>query len=208
MVSMLRPSKTRGRSVMLDVAGGTGDIAFPHSRRRRPDRTQGDACSTSTASMLAVGRSAQRQNARFAGEHRFHRSQCRSLALRRHATFDAYTDRLRHSQCSTHRDVALKPRPTACSRRGGQAARARVCPSRYCPFSTSIYDAYSFSTSFLQSASLVTGDGEPYRYLVESIRTFPRPPIFARQIAAAGFRKVDYRVLSGGIANIHSAWKL
>jgi demethylmenaquinone methyltransferase/2-methoxy-6-polyprenyl-1,4-benzoquinol methylase len=55
---------------------------------------------------------------------------------------------------------------------------------------------------------VVVGDGAPYRYLVESIRTFPSPDLFAEMIAAAGFARVDYTRLSGGVVAIHSGWKL
>ena len=55
---------------------------------------------------------------------------------------------------------------------------------------------------------LVAGDGAPYRYLVESIRVFPSAEIFADMIAAAGFARVDYTRLSGGVVAIHSGWKL
>ena len=54
----------------------------------------------------------------------------------------------------------------------------------------------------------VTGDGAPYRYLVESIRQFPTPERFADMIAAAGFARVDYVRLTGGVVAIHSGWKL
>ena len=54
----------------------------------------------------------------------------------------------------------------------------------------------------------VTGDGAPYRYLVESIRQFPTPERFADMIAAAGFARVGYERVSGGIVAIHSGWKL
>ena len=56
--------------------------------------------------------------------------------------------------------------------------------------------------------ALVTGDGEPYRYLVESIRQFPQPDAFSEMIREAGFARVSHRSLTGGIANIHSGWKL
>jgi demethylmenaquinone methyltransferase/2-methoxy-6-polyprenyl-1,4-benzoquinol methylase len=54
----------------------------------------------------------------------------------------------------------------------------------------------------------VTGDAESYRYLVESIRKFPRPNAFAEMIRAAGFSRVNWRVLSGGIVALHSGWRL
>jgi demethylmenaquinone methyltransferase/2-methoxy-6-polyprenyl-1,4-benzoquinol methylase len=51
------------------------------------------------------------------------------------------------------------------------------------------------------------GDAEPYRYLVESIRKFPRQGAFAEMIRAAGFSRVGFRNLTGGIAAIHSGWR-
>jgi len=54
----------------------------------------------------------------------------------------------------------------------------------------------------------VTGDAESYRYLVESIRKFPRPNIFAGMIRDAGFSRVKWESLSGGIVALHSGWRL
>ena len=55
---------------------------------------------------------------------------------------------------------------------------------------------------------LVTGDEESYRYLVESIRKFPRPNAFAEMIRAAGFARVSWQSVSGGIVALHSGWRL
>jgi demethylmenaquinone methyltransferase/2-methoxy-6-polyprenyl-1,4-benzoquinol methylase len=52
------------------------------------------------------------------------------------------------------------------------------------------------------------GDAEPYRYLVESIRRFPRPNVFAEMMRAAGLKRVSHRVMSGGIVALHSGWRL
>ena len=54
----------------------------------------------------------------------------------------------------------------------------------------------------------VVGDAEPYRYLVESIRRFPRPNAFAEMMRAAGLRRVSHRLMSGGIVALHSGWRL
>ena len=54
----------------------------------------------------------------------------------------------------------------------------------------------------------MAGDAEPYSYLVESIRKFPNQANFAAMIAAAGFDRVTFRNYSGGIAALHSGWKL
>jgi demethylmenaquinone methyltransferase/2-methoxy-6-polyprenyl-1,4-benzoquinol methylase len=54
----------------------------------------------------------------------------------------------------------------------------------------------------------ITGDADSYRYLVESIRQFPRPNAFADMIRAAGFARVKYELMSGGIVALHSGWRL
>jgi len=70
-----------------------------------------------------------------------------------------------------------------------------------------LYDLYSFRL-IPTLGSLVVGDSEPYRYLVESIRRFPGPEALAAMMAAAGFGRVAYRPLSGGIVALHSGWRL
>ena len=70
-----------------------------------------------------------------------------------------------------------------------------------------LYEFYSFNV-IPALGRAVTGEAEPYRYLVESIRRFPKPQAFAEQIAAAGFRRVGFRVLTGGVVALHSGWRL
>ena len=70
-----------------------------------------------------------------------------------------------------------------------------------------VYDSWSFNV-LPRLGQLVAGDADSYRYLVESIRTFPSPEILADMFAGAGFAQVRVRRLSGGIACIHSGWKL
>jgi len=67
------------------------------------------------------------------------------------------------------------------------------------------YRAYSATLPWLGQA--VTGDGEAYRYLIESIAKFPSRDAFSRRIEAAGFGTVSGRPLSGGITALHSAWR-
>jgi demethylmenaquinone methyltransferase/2-methoxy-6-polyprenyl-1,4-benzoquinol methylase len=55
---------------------------------------------------------------------------------------------------------------------------------------------------------MVTGDAEPYQYLVESIRKFPNQRDFAAMITKAGFSRVNFTNYTGGIAALHSAWKI
>ncbi len=70
-----------------------------------------------------------------------------------------------------------------------------------------LYDFYSFNV-IPQLGRAVAGDAEAYRYLVESIRRFPRPKIFARMMESAGFRRVSFTPMSGGIVALHSGWRL
>jgi demethylmenaquinone methyltransferase/2-methoxy-6-polyprenyl-1,4-benzoquinol methylase len=70
-----------------------------------------------------------------------------------------------------------------------------------------LYDLYSFNV-IPALGGAVAGDSESYRYLVESIRKFPRPQAFADMIRAAGFGRVSFRPLSGGIVALHSGWRI
>ena len=70
-----------------------------------------------------------------------------------------------------------------------------------------LYELYSFNL-VPALGRMVVGDAEPYRYLVESIRRFPRPNAFAEMMRAAGFRRVSHRLMSGGIVALHSGWRL
>ena len=69
------------------------------------------------------------------------------------------------------------------------------------------YEAWSFN-AIPRIGQIVAGDGEPYAYLVESIRKFPNQQNFAAMVTAAGFERVTWRNYSGGIAALHSGWKL
>jgi demethylmenaquinone methyltransferase/2-methoxy-6-polyprenyl-1,4-benzoquinol methylase len=70
-----------------------------------------------------------------------------------------------------------------------------------------MYDLFSFKV-IPPLGRAVTGDAESYRYLVESIRKFPKPNAFADMIRAAGFARVSWQSLSGGIVALHSGWRL
>ena len=75
------------------------------------------------------------------------------------------------------------------------------------PLLDAIYDFHSFEV-IPRLGQLAAGAADPYRYLVESIRKFPRQEPFADMIRGAGFGRVSYRNLTGGIAAIHSGWRL
>ena len=70
-----------------------------------------------------------------------------------------------------------------------------------------LYDLFSFKV-IPPLGRMVTGDAESYQYLVESIRKFPKPSAFADMIRAAGFSRVGWQTLSGGIVALHSGWRL
>jgi len=70
-----------------------------------------------------------------------------------------------------------------------------------------LYELYSFNV-IPALGGAVTGDAEAYRYLVESIRRFPKPQVFADMIGAAGFRRASFQRMTGGIVALHSGWRL
>jgi demethylmenaquinone methyltransferase/2-methoxy-6-polyprenyl-1,4-benzoquinol methylase len=70
-----------------------------------------------------------------------------------------------------------------------------------------LYDLYSFNV-IPTLGRLVAGDAEAYRYLVESIRRFPRPDAFAEMMRTAGFGRVSFQRMTGGIVALHSGWRL
>ena len=75
------------------------------------------------------------------------------------------------------------------------------------PLLDRLYDFHSFEI-IPRIAKLATGSDEAYRYLVESIRAFPNQRRLADLVGAAGFARSSYRNLSGGIAAIHSGWRV
>ena len=70
-----------------------------------------------------------------------------------------------------------------------------------------LYELYSFQV-IPRIGQAVTGDREAYRYLVESIRKFPKPKAFAQMIEQAGFRRVSFTPMTGGVVALHSGWRL
>jgi demethylmenaquinone methyltransferase/2-methoxy-6-polyprenyl-1,4-benzoquinol methylase len=75
------------------------------------------------------------------------------------------------------------------------------------PILDRLYDFHSFEI-IPRLGKLAAGDSESYRYLVESIRRFPKQEAFANLVRDAGFSRVSYRNLTGGIAAIHGGWKI
>jgi len=200
MINALNPPRGDGPFALLDVAGGTGDIAFRAAKTAGPGfhATVWDI----NSDMLAVGR--ERAIARHLDDRvAFVEGNAEALAFPdRH--FDAYT--IAFGIRNVPRiDLAL-----------GEAFRVLRHGSRFLclEFSTvdvpgldRIYDLFSFKV-IPPLGRVVTGDAESYQYLVESIRKFPRPSAFAEMIRAAGFSRVSWQSLSGGIVALHSGWRL
>ena len=200
MVAMLNPPRGDTRFDVLDVAGGTGDVAFRilQSAGSGTRVTMADASSE----MIVRGRVRAlelglRERVTFAVAN------AEALAFS-DRSFDAYTIAFGLRNV-THMDRALS-----------EAYRVLKPGGRFLcldfsqvemPGLKQLYDLYSF-TAIPAMGKVVTGDGEPYRYLVESIRRFPDQSLLARRIEAAGLARVRFRSLSAGIVAIHSAWRL
>jgi len=186
---------------LLDVAGGTGDIAL-----RFLDAVDGNGSVTLVdinPDMLAAGQGR-------AGRHddpahiRRLCGDAESLPLpdRSH---DAYTIAFGIRNV-TDMDAALREAHRAL-RHGGRFLCLEFCPAPALPVLDRIYKMYS-DRVIPQLGQWVAGDADSYRYLVESIRRFPAPDDFAARVSAAGFSRVRHRLLTGGICAIHSGWKV
>jgi demethylmenaquinone methyltransferase / 2-methoxy-6-polyprenyl-1,4-benzoquinol methylase len=200
MINALNPPRGDRPFALLDVAGGTGDIAFRAAKAAGPS-FRATVCDINS-DMLGVGR--QRAAARhFDDRVSFVEGNAEALAFPNN-TFDAYT--IAFGIRNVPRiDLAL-----------GEAFRVLRPGGRFLclEFSTvdmpgldRMYDLFSFQV-IPPLGRAVTGDAESYRYLVESIRKFPKPNAFAEMIRAAGFSRVSWQSLSGGIVALHSGWRL
>ena len=199
MVTWLNPPKRPGWKV-LDVAGGTGDIAF-----RIVDASHRNAHATVldiNGSMLSVGRDRAEKKG-LSGSTDFVEANAEELPFA-DTTFDAYT--IAFGIRNVPRiDVALSE-AFRVLKPGGRFLCLEFSEVEM-PLLDKVYEAWSFN-AIPQIGKMVTGDGEPYSYLVESIRKFPNQQNFASMITRAGFERVSFRNYSGGIAALHSGWKL
>ena len=184
---------------LLDLAGGTGDIAF--RVLEAGDGTRATVVDIN-ADMLAVGR------ARAAGRGlddaiTFVEGNAEALPLP-DRSYDAVTiafgirnvPRIDSALKEAYR--VLKP--------GGRFLCLEFSAVEV-PGLDRLYDLYSFNV-IPALGRAVAGDAESYRYLVESIRRFPRPDAFAEMMRAAGFARVSFQRMSGGIVALHSGWRL
>ncbi len=190
-----RPGET-----VLDVAGGTGDIAFG-IHERRGEATSIIVCDI-TQAMLEVGRDRAIDRGFLRGIE-FLCGDAEKLPIA-NASIDAYSIAFGLRNV-THIDAAL-----------AEARRVLKPGGRFfclefshivLPVLARLYDLYSFQI-LPRIGALVVGNRDAYQYLVESIRRFPAQAELIDRIEAAGLERARYRNLSGGIAAIHSAWRL
>ena len=190
----------KGKSpfALLDLAGGTGDVAFRVADKGGPGThvTVADI----NAEMLAVGRE---RAAKAGRDVTFIEANAETLPLP-DRSFDAVTiafgirnvPRIDLALAEVHRVLKI----------GGHFLCLEFS-SVDVPGLDRLYDLYSFNV-IPAVGRAVTGDAEAYRYLVESIRKFPRPEKFAGMIRDAGFRRVSFQPMTGGVVALHSGWRL
>jgi demethylmenaquinone methyltransferase/2-methoxy-6-polyprenyl-1,4-benzoquinol methylase len=196
LVTRLNPSRTRPFHA-LDVAGGTGDVAFRVLDAGGP-RTRVAVLDINGA-MLAVGR--ERAAGRPEGSLDWIEGNAEALPFASRS-FDAYT--IAFGIRNVPRIAAALAEARRVLKPGGRFLCLEFSKPDM-PGLDALYDAYSFWV-IPALGRAVAGDSESYRYLVESIRRFPPPGAFARVIESAGFRRVTHQPLTGGIVAIHSGW--
>jgi demethylmenaquinone methyltransferase/2-methoxy-6-polyprenyl-1,4-benzoquinol methylase len=197
MIAWLKP---RAGHRLIDVAGGTGDIA----RRALPalGGAGGAVVCDINPSMIEMGRVRALDDGILSGIE-FLCGDAERLPFA-DCSFDLYTiafgirnvTRLDGALAEARR--VLKP--------GGRFLCLEFTPS-VAPLLRPLYDLYSFRILPL-IGQVVTGDRDAYTYLVESIRRFPPPETLAREMEAAGLGPSSFRTLTGGIAALHSAWRI
>jgi len=200
LVTAVNPPLSERPFLLLDVAGGTGDIAF-RVIEAGGEGTRATVCDINPE-MLRVGRERAVERG-YDAEVSFVEGNAESLPFP-DKSYDAYT--IAFGIRNVPRiEVAL-----------AEAFRVLRPGSRFLclEFSTvdvpgldALYDFYSFNVVPALGRA-VANDAEAYRYLVESIRRFPKPHAFAEQIRAAGFKRVSFQMLTGGIVAVHSGWRL
>ena len=195
---LIRAIRPRNGLAVLDVGGGTGDIAFGVLAKARCDVTVCDI----NAEMVAVGRDRATNRGLLSGPF-WTCGNAEELPVP-DETIDVYVTAFCVRNI-THLATALGE-----ARRVLKPGGHFLClefSSVALPILSEIYDLYSFQVLPILG-QMVAGDRESYQYLAESIRRFPNQAAFAKMIADAGLEQVSHQNVSGGIAAIHSAWRL
>jgi demethylmenaquinone methyltransferase / 2-methoxy-6-polyprenyl-1,4-benzoquinol methylase len=200
MIARLNPPRGKTTFRLLDLAGGTGDIAFRAAQVAGPG-LQAIVCDIN-ASMLEVGR--ERAIRKHLDDRvSFVEGNAEQLSFA-DKSFDACT--IAFGIRNVPRiDVALREIYRVL-KPGGHFLCLEFSHVDT-PGLDKLYELYSFNV-IPELGRMVTGDAESYRYLVESIRKFPRPNLFAEMMGNAGLARAKWDVMSGGIVALHSGWRL
>jgi demethylmenaquinone methyltransferase/2-methoxy-6-polyprenyl-1,4-benzoquinol methylase len=188
--------KPRAGDDILDMAGGTGDVAF-RMARRGAHVTVADI----NADMLEVGK--QRAEAKGLTGLTWKVENAEELSFS-DASFDAYTI-VFGIRNVTDIPAALREAHRVL-KRGGRFYCMEFSSSDW-PGFAQLYEAYA-SRVIPRVGKVVARDEESYRYLVESIRRFPKPLEFTKMVAGAGFVRAAAESMLGGLITIHSGWKI
>jgi demethylmenaquinone methyltransferase/2-methoxy-6-polyprenyl-1,4-benzoquinol methylase len=199
-VTMIGAPRNEQPFKLLDVAGGTGDIAIRYAKGSGPNATA--VLADISPEMLQEGRT---KVAAQGLSPRITITQGNAEALPfPDRTFDAYTIAFGIRNV-THIDQALRE-AFRVLKIGGRFLCLEFSECQV-PLLDRLYDFHSFEV-IPRLGELTAGSAEPYRYLVESIRRFPKQEAFATMVREAGFERVSVRNLTGGVAAIHSGWKI
>jgi demethylmenaquinone methyltransferase / 2-methoxy-6-polyprenyl-1,4-benzoquinol methylase len=202
MVTRLKPR--RGQR-LIDAAGGTGDIALLALPRLAPPAVEsggGVMVCDANERMLAVGRGRALDRGVLAGIEWV----CADAEMLPAVDCSADLYTIAFGLRNVTRIDAALAEARRVLRPGGHFLCLEFTPA-VTPLLQPIYDLYSFGVVPLLG-QIVAGDRDAYAYLVESIRRFPAQSELSRLIAAAGLEQVRFRNLTGGIAALHSAWRL
>lgn len=199
MVEWLKPKP--GMSI-IDVAGGTGDIAFRMSERLGTTAGGGITVCDLSQKMVEAGRDRALDRGILHGIQ-WVVGDAEHLPFKARS-FDAYT--IAFGVRNLTRIEAALAEAARVLKPGGRYLCLEFSPE-VMPGLDKLYDLYSFAVIPLMGAAIARDAGS-YRYLVESIRRFPAPDAFAGLIRNAGFGGVSYRRLSGGIAALHSGYRV
>jgi demethylmenaquinone methyltransferase / 2-methoxy-6-polyprenyl-1,4-benzoquinol methylase len=186
---------------LLDVAGGTGDIAFRFLEKMPPH-----TCVTVfdiNADMLRVGQ--QRAATKVCDQNRISFKEGDAQDLPFHTPeFSAYTIAFGLRNVP---DIQRGLREAyRVLKRGGQFLCLEFSPTQI-PMLDKLYDAYSFNL-LPRLGYWIAGDAASYQYLAESIRRFPKPDTLSNWMREAGFSHIKSTPMSGGIVNLHQGWKI
>ena len=196
----VRRVKPQPGEAILDMAGGTGDIAF-RLAKAGAEVTVADI----NQDMLDVGieRAVRRGIAEDSGSLVWSRQNAEALSLP-DRSFDAYTIAFGIRNI-THIDRALAEAHRVL-KYGGRFFCLEFSTTEWPGFKEA-YDLYS-NRLVPRLGQAIAGDAESYRYLVESIRRFPKMREFEGMIRQAGFEQTRVEPLLGGLVAIHSGWKV